>query len=208
MKKLTLTNADFIHLRDIYMDELGKIQKRAEHIKSILQKIDVDYEPSPEEELIAYNPTNQKTSGVNSKKATSKLSTSKAENATKASKKRSAAGKPVKQTKQTRKPLVNKGKGRSKVRWNDFVLQEIVEQNAPLLSSDISGRAITRFGAKEDDAPRIKRVVSGCLSKLVSVEKKLKTQKVPNSREKWYGLVEWFDSEGNLLREYHNKIDA
>lgn len=189
MKKLSLTNAEFNNLRDIYLSELEKALKRVEHLTTILKKIDADFDPPKEEELI-----NQYQKLKTSKPAEEKA-TPKRKVATKNSNKR-------KSVKRTRKPIVDKGKGKDKVKWNDFVLKTIKENNAPALSANIYAKALAEFKVAEKDAPKVKRVISGALSKMVTMEKKLMTQKLPNSREKWYGLPEWFDEKGEIKPEF------
>ena len=167
MKKLTLTNAEFSHLREIYLVELEKAQRRIEHLSAILMKIDSEFDPNAdvevlegEEEVVRGKKSRRKASYVISEK-----------------RKPRRASKP-------RKPIT-KGSGDDKVKWNDFVFNTIVEKNAPTLSSEIQKLAITKFEIQESDVPRVKQVISGALSKLVTLEKKLRTQKVPGSREKW-----------------------
>lgn len=190
MKKLSLTNSEFNHLRDIYLSELDKALKRVEHLTAILKKIDTDFDPPKEDELVEQYQQIKK-----AKPAVKESSAPKR----KVSTKRVAKNKT---SKKTRKPIVNKGSGKNKVKWNDFVINTIKERNAPILSSELSEIALKHFDVSEADVPKVKRVISGALSKLVTMENKLIAQKLPDSRVKKYGLVEWFDAKGNLKPEF------
>ncbi|MDD3568040.1 MAG: hypothetical protein PHT92_06525 [Bacteroidales bacterium] len=191
MKKLSLTNTEFNHLREIYLSELEKALKRVEHLSAILKKIDADFDPPKEEELAAQYQKLKSTKPAAEKAAAAP----KRKSTTKGSGKRKA-------TTRIRKPIVDKGRGKDKVKWNDFVLRAISDKKSPSLSSEIYDLALKEFKVSQDDAPKVKRVISGALSKLVTMEKKLQTQKLPNSREKWYGLPEWFDEKGELKPEF------
>ncbi|MDX9845454.1 MAG: hypothetical protein RBT74_00610 [Tenuifilaceae bacterium] len=190
MKKLTLTNAEFSHLREIYLVELEKAQRRIEHLSSILMKIDSEFDPNADVEVLEAEEV--VTRGKKTRRKTSYVIGD--------TRKPRRASKP-------RKPI-SRGAGDDKVKWNDFVFNTIVEKNAPTLSSEIQQLAITTFQIQESDVPRVRQVISGALSKLVTLEKKLRTQKVPGSREKWYGPVSWFGGDGSLLPEYQAKIEA
>ncbi|MDX9769777.1 MAG: hypothetical protein RBT19_05400 [Tenuifilaceae bacterium] len=190
MKKLSLTNAEFNHLRDIYLGELDKALKRVEHLTAILKKINADFDPPKEEELMAQYQKLKPTKPSAEKKAVPKRKV-----ATKSAAKRKAGAR-------TRKPIVDKGRGKDKVKWNDFVIKAISDKKSPSLSSEIYELALKEFKVPQSDAPKVKRVISGALSKLVTMEKKLQTQKLPNSREKWYGLPGWFNEKGELKPEF------
>lgn len=190
MKKLTLTNAEFSHLREIYLVELEKAQRRIEHLSAILMKIDSEFDPNADVEVLEGEEV-----AVRGKKSRKKASYVIGEK-----RKPRRASKP-------RKPITKRS-GDDNIKWNDFVFNTIIEKNEPALSSEIQKLAITKFEIQEEDVPRVKQVISGALSKLVTLEKKLRTQKVPGSREKWYGPVSWFAKDGGFLPEYQAKIEV
>lgn len=195
MKKLTLTNAEFTHLREIYLVELEKAQKRIEHLSAILSKIDLEYDPNVEIEPLEVE-----------RKPTEKLTRKKtARQIGEVTVTKPKSKKTVKKSKETRKAI---NKGKAKIKWNDFVMNTIIDRNTPTLSSEIQALAISKFKIKENDVQRVKQVISGALSKLVTVEKKLNTQKIHGSRVKWYGPVGWFGENSQFLPEYQEKINS
>jgi hypothetical protein len=223
MKKLNLTNAEFANLREIYVNELEKTQKRLEHLQSVLKKLEVDLE---EETIVPDKLKNivkdvVKVQGKSNTKRPKKVLSKPA----KASKSNALTEKTVDvkneivtatkiddkpKAKRGRKPKgeqkpLKRGTGKSKVKWNDFVMDTLKRLNAPSLSSNIAAEAVYKFKTPQADIGRVKLVISGALSKLVNTEKKLLTQKIPGSREKLYGLREWFNDKGELLPEYSKK---
>lgn len=266
MKRISLSNSEFLHLREIYQTELEKAQKRIEHLKAILKKLDSDIEGGLTETIqLEKNIKNKAAKKTLSKKAVNtKLAEPKEQdvlsvvtkskrgrkpkvnqeseiNKTRGRKpkvavevkplqkrgrkpKQAADQKPVlkrgRKPKQVadQKPALKRGrkpKGESKplkrvsrgksVKWNEFIVNELNGKRTVAQSSEIVKEAIEKLKIKEQDLPRVKQVISGMLSKLVSTDKLLKAQKIPGSREKLYGLAEWFDEAGNILPEYTKK---
>ena len=102
------------------------------------------------------------------------------------------------------KPIKKSTRGKA-IKWNDFIINEFNSKRTVALSSDLVKEAVDKLKVKEQDVPRVKQVISGMLSKLVNADKLLKAQKIPGSREKLYGLTEWFDEKGILLPEFAKK---
>jgi hypothetical protein len=243
MKKLTLTNAEFSHLREIYQTELEKAQKRIEHLSAILKKLDSDNEVSFSSEAQPLKGTNKKTlgthvnpaarsivKGAGAKKAVKiddivvadplheeKPKRGRRPKAVAEVKPKSTRGrKPkassdakiktlvAKKPRKTRK-LIKKGVGKKKVKWNDFIVDYLTKTGAAKLSSEITREAVSGFKIKESDKPRVRLVISGILSKLVTADKVLRTKKIEGSREKLYGLANWFNENGELLPSHSPK---
>ena len=215
MKKLSLTKAEYSALRQLYQDELDKAQRRIEHLVSVLKKMDTDFdEPEitiPNEVKKAPVKVEKVKSKGRPKKVEKKPETRKPKVAAKAvvvkEEKTSQPFKKVVAKKTTqkrgRKPLgvrkpIKKGTGGPKEKWNDFVLNSISQAGKPVLSTVVTNEAFEKFKVSEAEKPRVKQVISGALSKLVTTEKKLKAKKLEGSREKLYGLPNWFDAESNV----------
>lgn len=190
MKKISLTKTETQHLRSIYQDELNKAIKRIEHLSAILKKLDADFTP-PEIPII--------------EETGKAIAQFKISSAKKIAKKTSAKPKiehaKTKTTRKKRKPI-KRGSGKSKVKWNDFVINTLAKIEKPVKSSEITNEAVVAFKTKEADIPRVKQAVSVALSKLVTTENKLIANKLEGTREKEYGLKEWYDDKGNLLQEF------
>lgn len=190
MKKISLTKTEAQHLRSIYQDELNKAIKRIEHLSAILKKLDADFTP-PEVPMI--------------EEPKKTIVLPKVSSAEKLAKKTSAKPKieqvKAKATRKKREPI-KRGRGKSKVKWNDFVINTLAKIEKPVKSSEITNEAIVAFKTKEADIPRVKQAVSVALSKLVTTEQKLIASKLEGTREKEYGLKEWYDDKGNLLQKF------
>lgn len=249
MKRLTLTNAEFLHLKELYQTELEKAQQRIEHLSAILKKLDAGIETVDPiesksnkgtknidlnvETEIKDKPRRGRKPKVNLEvpQVKPKLPRGRKPKAVALEEKpKLKRGRKPKDTIQQEKPklkrgrkpksqnlvqeavgiqkpkrvkrAIKKGVGKKKVKWNDFIIDFLTKRNMPQLSSDITKEAVTHFKIKESNIPRVRLVISGVLSKLVSTDKKLKTQKQEGSREKLYGLNDWFNEEGNLLPSY------
>lgn len=190
MKKISFTNSEVQHLRDIYQDELNKAIKRIEHLSAVLEKIDANFESAAVPVIEEIKKAIAKPVILPVKKSAKKIST----------KPKLEQAKPA-VTRKKRK-LIKRGSGKSKVQWNDFVLDTIAKIKKPVKSSDLTNEAVVAFKAKDVDVPRLKQAVSVALSKLVTTEKKLIAKKLDGSREKMYGLKEWYDDKGNLLKDF------
>ncbi|MDD2279753.1 MAG: hypothetical protein PHD06_01720 [Bacteroidales bacterium] len=190
MKKISFTKSEVQNLRDIYQDELNKAIKRIEHLSAVLEKIDANFEAPAVPVIEEIKKTIAKPVVSPVKKSAKKISP----------KPKLEQAKPA-VTRKKRKPI-KRGSGKSKIQWNDFVLDTIAKIKKPVKSSDLTNEAVVAFKAKEADVPRLKQAVSVALSKLVTTEKKLIAKKLEGSREKMYGLKEWYDDKGNLLKDF------
>lgn len=217
MKKLTLTNAEYIHLKEIYQTELEKAQKRIEHLTAILKKLETGVLSSTSDELKPDVNTKDKVilPSVNPDDKPRRGRKPKAKVEVSIQKPKSRRGRKPKSDKELKaledntlapkrriKKPIKKGVGKKKVKWNDFIMNFITNSNVAHLSSDITKKAAEHFKIKEGDFPRMRLVISGALSKLVTNEKKLQAEKIEGSREKYYGLTEWFDENKKLLPKY------
>ncbi|PKP39058.1 MAG: hypothetical protein CVT98_03495 [Bacteroidetes bacterium HGW-Bacteroidetes-15] len=249
MKKLTLTNAEFLHLKELYQTELEKAHQRIEHLSAILKKLDAGIETVDTIEAkstkvtknndlhldaeIKNRPKRGRKPNVNVEDPLAKPKLPRGRRPKEVALEEKPIlkrGRKPKDTIQQEKPklkrgrkpksqnllpeavgiqkpkrvkrAIKKGVGKKKVKWNDFIIDFLAKRNMPQLSSDITKEAVTHFKIKESNVPRVRLVISGVLSKLVSTDKKLKTQKQVGSREKLYGLNDWFNEEGNLLPNY------
>jgi hypothetical protein len=203
MKKLSLSNAEVQHLRDIYQEELEKSIKRIEHLSAILKKIDADF-VAPEVPVVEEIERAKKMATAPKTKPAVKA---KAKSTPTLKSPKAPAVKPKvtkAKTKTTRKPRkpIKRGSGKSKVKWNDFVLNTLSKAKKPIKSAEFANEALAAFKPKEADVPRLKQAISATLSKLVTTDKKLLANKLEGTREKTYGLKEWYDDKGNLLPDF------
>jgi hypothetical protein len=219
MKKLALTNSEISHLREIYEAELEKTQMHLEHLVSVLKKINSSADLSAEEVVEKKSLKSNKTQSEQNLKLVIEKPSKQTKKVIVKQTEQKDAPKIIKGVEKEKLPLIKspgkrgrkpkgvsvplkKGVGKNKVKWNDFVINTLTKLNTPSLSSQITAEAVSKFKTPQSDLSRVRLVISGALSKLVNSEKKLLTQRVPGSREKLYGLREWFNEQGELLPEY------
>ncbi|MFP4556551.1 MAG: hypothetical protein ACLFNU_06750 [Bacteroidales bacterium] len=204
MKKLALTNTEVIKLRELYQNELKKAFEKVEHLTAVLNKLDAEMEVN---ELLSEDTPSKPPSkkGVATKKSVSKPPKKSVKQTKPAEVKKEDSSKP--KSKRGRKAGVKKSikgaAGAKKIKWNDVVLDTIKSKGIPMLSSTITEEVFKTLKAKQSDKGRVKNTVSGTLSKLVTAENKLKTYKLEGSRNKLYGLPQWFNEKGELLPEFN-----
>ena len=208
MKKISLTNTEFTQLREVYKVELKKAYERVEHLSAILAKLDEEKEVAEEKseakiiKLPKAKTTKAKTKLVPKPKVAAKPNAVQQEKKTKSTvKAKVTRGRKPSALKQR----VKKQIGSKTYKWNDFVLETIKDNGAPMLTLNIAESAMSKLKTKESEKAKVKSAISATLSKLVTTDKMLGTHKIEGSRQKLYGLPEWFDSKGNLLPEFMPK---
>lgn len=93
----------------------------------------------------------------------------------------------------------------NKPNWTVYVLNKIIEENRPMQSNEITQTVIHTFNVPLSDKEKVRTSVAGCLTKLESVEKKVKSYFKDGVRARYYALTEWFNND-NLKAEYAEKI--
>ncbi len=106
--------------------------------------------------------------------------------------------------KSLRKPIKG-GKGKDKVKWNDFIFESLSLKNTLLPASAITQAAIEKFEIHESDRDRVRMAISTTLTKMANKDKVLKTYSIHGVRGSYFGLSTWF-KENELKEEYKKKL--
>ncbi len=106
--------------------------------------------------------------------------------------------------KSLRKPI-KVGKGKDKVKWNDFIFESLSTNNTLLPASAITQAAINKFEIHESDRDRVRMAISTTLTKMANKDKVLKTYNQQGVRGAFFGLSNWFNAN-ELKEEYKNKL--
>jgi len=104
--------------------------------------------------------------------------------------------------KSLRKPIKG-GKGKDKVKWNDFIFESLSSKNTLLPASAITQAAIDKFEIHESDRDRVRMAISTTLTKMANKDKVLKTYSQQGVRGAFFGLSNWFNA--NELKEEYKK---
>lgn len=106
--------------------------------------------------------------------------------------------------KSLRKPIKG-GKGKDKVKWNDFIFESLSSKNTLLPASAITQAAIDKFEIHESDRDRVRMAISTTLTKMANKDKVLKTYSQQGVRGSFFGLSIWFN-ENELKEEYKKNL--
>jgi len=107
--------------------------------------------------------------------------------------------------KSLRKPIKG-GKGKDKVKWNDFIIETVTSKNSLMLASSLTQAALEKFQIPNSDRDRVRMAISTTLTKMVKDDKVLTTFTQPGIRGSFYGLTEWFNDKAQLNKEYKSKL--
>lgn len=107
--------------------------------------------------------------------------------------------------KSLRKPIKG-GKGKEKVKWNDFIVDTIKAKNSLMLASSLTQAALEKFQIPNSDRDRVRMAISTTLTKLANKDKVLRTHSEKGLRGAFFGLNTWFNDKGNLTNEYKKKL--
>lgn len=125
--------------------------------------------------------------------------------AKKAKKVKAAPKKRGRKPKSLRKPIKG-GKGKDKVKWNDFILETITEKNSLMLASSLTQAAIEKFNIAQSDRDRVRMAISTTLTKMVNSDKVLQTYAQKGIRVAFFGLAAWFNEKAELQNDYKKKL--
>ena len=123
----------------------------------------------------------------------------------KTAKAKAAPKKRGRKPKSLRKPIKG-GKGKEKVRWNDFILETIKSKNSLMLASSLTQAALEKFQIPNSDRDRVRMAISTTLTKMANKDKILKTHLQPGLRGAFFGLSQWFNSKNELTSDYKKKL--
>jgi hypothetical protein len=113
--------------------------------------------------------------------------------------------KPAKKGKFLKKPIKS-GTGDSKVKWNDFIVNALLQEEKPFLLSNFTQRAVSELNIPAEDSERAKMAIAGTLTRITKAGNEIKTYKKQGQKGSFYVLSTWLDESGNLKPEYVNKI--
>jgi hypothetical protein len=104
-----------------------------------------------------------------------------------------------------RKPIKG-GKGKDKVKWNDFINDTITSKDSLMLASSITRAALEKFKIPASDRDRVRMAISTTLTKMANKDKILQTYIQPGIRGAFFGLAKWFNDKAELNNDYKKKL--
>ncbi|RPH33268.1 MAG: hypothetical protein EHM93_05530 [Bacteroidales bacterium] len=107
--------------------------------------------------------------------------------------------------KSLRKPIKG-GKGKDKVKWNDFINETLTVKDSLMLASSITQAALEKFDIPANDRDRVRMAISTTLTKMANKDKVLHTYTQTGIRGAFFGLAKWFDDKGELNNDYKKKL--
>jgi len=107
--------------------------------------------------------------------------------------------------KSLRKPIKG-GKGESKVKWNDFIVETITSKNSLMLASSITQAALEKFEIPNNDRDRVRMAISTTLTKMVNKDKVLQTFSQKGIRGAFFGLASWFNENAEPTNDYIKRL--
>jgi len=107
--------------------------------------------------------------------------------------------------KSLRKPIKS-GKGKDKVKWNDFIIETITSKDSLMLASSITQAALEKFEIAASDRDRVRMAISTTLTKMANKDKVLQTYTQQGIRGAFFGLTAWFDEKAELNSDYTKKL--
>ena len=113
--------------------------------------------------------------------------------------------KPVEAQQSITAPLNNKDvKTRTygKYNWQGFIKETLESKKRVLNLVELTNAALKHFELKSSEKIKTRTNLAPLLTKLVKQDKILKTTQKKGVKGRSYGLIEWFDREGNLVSIY------
>ncbi len=107
--------------------------------------------------------------------------------------------------KSLRKPIKG-GKGKDKVKWNDFIIETITSKDSLMLASSITQAALEKFDIAASDRDRVRMAISTTLTKMANKDKVLQTYTQQGIRGAFFGLAKWFNEKAELNNDYKKKL--
>lgn len=107
--------------------------------------------------------------------------------------------------KSLRKPIKG-GKGKDKVKWNDFINETLQSKDSLMLASSITQAALEKFDIPASDRDRVRMAISTTLTKMANKDKVLHTYSQPGIRGAFFGLTSWFNENAELSNDYKKKL--
>lgn len=104
------------------------------------------------------------------------------------------------------KKPIKSGTGDSKVKWNDFIINTLLQEEKPFLLSNFTQKAISELNIPTEDSERAKMAIAGTLTKITKTGNEIKTYKKQGQKGSFYVLSTWLDESGKLKPVYVNKI--
>lgn len=211
MKKITFTDEEVNELKAFYYEELDRITRRMEVIKSFLAKLGTDISGNV---VKVSNDNYEQTNTVdeNYELVSAKRGRNiKAEGSYNESKKSLTTSKIINKIikdKTAEVEVTEKKKPGRKSLWGAFIFGELNKKEIPLPSATLIDNAIKHFNAKNDDEKeKIKSSIIGILSKLSTREKTLIQFREKGIKNKYFCLPEWLDEQGELKLHIAQKFE-
>jgi hypothetical protein len=113
--------------------------------------------------------------------------------------------KKIVKSKVLRKPIKS-GKGKDKVKWNDFITETITSKNSLMLASSLTRAALEKFSIPASDRDRVRMAISTALTKLTNKDKVLQTYLQPGIKGAFFGLASWFNEKKELNSDYKKRL--
>lgn len=220
MKRILLSEVEINDLLDLYQSEIDRAQRRINNLKNIVRKLSegqstdlLDEKPAKVKAKRGRKPNAKP---VESKPIIESTETKvKRDAIVKEPKKRGRKRKIIKvkgapkkrgrKPKSLRKPIKG-GKGRNKVKWNDFIIETITSKNSLMLASSLTQAALEKFQIPPSDRDRVRMAISTTLTKMTNKDKVLQTHSEKGIRGAFFGLTAWFNDKSQITKEYKKKL--
>ncbi|NOX45732.1 MAG: hypothetical protein GXO89_02000 [Chlorobi bacterium] len=119
---------------------------------------------------------------------------------------------PRTKTKEARKdaspPKGKTEKNTTRSRWSDYVLELLRAEDKPMPIKTLTERAMKEFNIEAKLFDKTKLAVTRSMSQLDKKSNKVGRYRIKGSRSGYFGLKEWFDTNGQLKQEYKEKIKS
>lgn len=98
-----------------------------------------------------------------------------------------------------------KKRGRKSI-WGEFILRTLRQLDRPISYREVIEAAKFNFNIKDENIKTLKAAINQSAFRLRTIHKKIETFGEEGKKEKYLALSAWYDEDGNLKKEYLNKI--
>jgi hypothetical protein len=181
METIKLPDAELSEMKEFYVEEYERTQKRLQHIKSVLAQLGIT-----DRDLEQGIPQVQ--AGIAEKVKTGP---------------EQPTGKKESRTGTARKARKKKGR---KSKWELLIMKRLRQLDRPVTYDELTDEIMTSSKLPESQRKSTKQAVVNVVFRLRNRDQKLDTFSV-GKREKYIALKGWFEKPGEIKKEYSAKIE-
>lgn len=90
--------------------------------------------------------------------------------------------------------------------WGNFIIKRLRQLEKPVPYSELVDDAMVYFKIPDRKYNNVKQSILNSAFRLRNLHHKIDTYAEKGKKEKFVGLKKWFDNDGNLMKEYKEKI--